>query len=145
MEPNLPDFVLSASSSLRGSPTPLNQVLNTTWLNLERMLTNSLFHSIFVNPLGSVTPVCGTPSYKFSVAIEENLCLRWYLVAATLPLFYINSDGDYHRDPVTFLSKNVQEKAIVAIRKRYALLPYFNTVLKSGIPNEGKLNTLQEK
>lgn len=55
--------------------------------------------------------------------------MRWYYLSATLPMFYISSLEPY-RDPLNLPTKYIRDLSIDAIRRRYELLPYFNTVLR---------------
>lgn len=97
-------------------------------------------------------PVCG--STKNFTASNEQLCIRWYIVAATMPVFRISSELP-RRDPMSLSTGHARNATLDAIKKRYALLPYFHTTLNTDPPlnrpmwydyaNEGETLSLDEQ
>lgn len=76
-------------------------------------------------------PVCGCT--KAITPFNELLCVRWYIVAATMPIFRISSQLP-RRDPLSLTTGLARNAAIDAIKKRYALLPYIHTILNTDPP-----------
>lgn len=106
------------------------QNVNISWTNLKNALTTTLYQSMFGNSLISI-PVCGSTSY-YNLTQEE-LCMRWYLLAVTFPLFRVSSEQP-RRDPFNLKYGFFREAIYNAIRNRYMLLPYYYSVLSRGEP-----------
>lgn len=107
------------------------QHLNATWANLRQMIKTTLRHGIFAHPLISV-PVCGSTQF-FDIQNQEVLCQRWYIVAATMPLFRISSDLP-RRDPNNLHSNQARNIALNAMERRAMFMPYIRTILSRGDP-----------
>lgn len=123
-------FLLSAAftgEDLYGSHV---QNVNATWDDLKNALSKTLSQSLFGSYSSSV-PVCG--STKVYEESNEALCSRWYLTAATFPIFRISSDLP-RRHPLSLPSNQLKEIAILSIKIRYLLLPYYYTVLSEKLP-----------
>lgn len=75
--------------------------------------------------------MCG--STKVITAFNELVCIRWYIVAATMSIFRISSQLP-RRDPLSLTTGFARNAAIDAVRKRYALLPYIHTTLNTDPP-----------
>lgn len=126
-----PKLLLTASY-MAGTPGFAHeQNVNISWVNFKLMLTKTLSHSLFGGALYS-TPVCGSTSF-YSEETHEALCMRWYLAAATMPMFRISSEQP-RRDPSSFKLLTLKNVAIEAIQKRYTLLPYYYTILAENMP-----------
>ncbi|KAJ8957974.1 hypothetical protein NQ318_001975 [Aromia moschata] len=127
--PNI--FVTSASDTFGDGRPTIIQNVNASWSNLYSHIDNVLFNSIVGNHLVN-TPVCGDTAVYDSV-IQETLCIRWYLVAATMPAFRIGSTEPW-RDPenlnTAFATQTVQR----AIQRRKMFLPYYYTLLSRNEP-----------
>lgn len=103
------------------------QNVNISWTNLKNAVRSSLAHSIFGSPLISF-PVCG--STDFFPESKESTCTRWYLTAATMPLFRISSLLP-RRDPNNLYTVYAQNIAKYAINTRHMLLPYYYSIIKT--------------
>lgn len=124
-------IVMSASMTFDQTEPPMIQNVNASWTDLQMQLDNVLFKSIFGNHLVSL-PVCGDTTF-FRPSLQETLCLRWYLIAATMPMFKISS-LDPRRDPSNLNSVFAQNTASSAIELRNSLLPYYYTILSKNEP-----------
>lgn len=124
-------FVTSATANLAQTEPSIVQNINASWTNLQSQIDNVLFKSIFGDRLVSM-PVCGDTTF-FRGSLQETLCLRWYMVAATMPMFRISSD-DPRRDPNNLNTIFAQDTASAAISLRNKLLPYYYTILSKDEP-----------
>ncbi|CAH1993980.1 unnamed protein product [Acanthoscelides obtectus] len=109
--PDKPVLSASKANDQLTIPSVLENV-ETSWENLQKEIDKALFNSITGNHLISL-PVCGD-STTFDKVKQETLCLRWYLVSATMPLQRISS-GDPQREPQdlrTVFGQNVAKKAL---------------------------------
>ncbi|XP_044753168.1 alpha-glucosidase-like [Coccinella septempunctata] len=106
------------------------QNLNTSWTDLKTSLGKTLFNSLFGRNF-LAAPVCGSNSYDQK--LQEDLCLRWYLVAATMPLIRVSSKG-LQRSPTNLYTKYTIEKVINVLDTRRSLIPYYRSILKNGGP-----------
>lgn len=125
------EFLMTASYDYGVSQAALIQDIDISWENLRNAIKTVLYNSILGSPITSI-PICGSTE-NYNVASHEIICIRWYIMAATSPLFRISSVLPL-RDPgnlTTGYAKNAALKAI-AIRKMLSL--YFHTVLRSGQP-----------
>lgn len=122
-------FTITSSHS--GVSTVQLQTVDISWMALKSTFHSVLEHNILSQGLISV-PVCGSSS-KYNKETHETVCVRWYLNAATQPLFRITSDFP-RRDPQSLNSKTSSLIAADAIKKREMIQPYMYTVLASGEP-----------
>lgn len=120
-------LVMTASHNFDTMQPLLIQKVSISWVNFNKAIARILYNSISGNPLTSV-PVCGSTS-DFDTSTHESLCIRWYLMASTAPIFRISSDVP-RRDP-TSLSGYLEENARKAIEIRYSLIFYYYTVLNN--------------
>lgn len=109
----------------------LIQDIDISWNSLRESIETILYHSLFTNSLISI-PICGTTA-NYDVETHESICIRWYIVAATSPLFRISSKLPL-RDPQHLTTGYARNVALKAIKERGKLLLYFYTVLKSDEP-----------
>lgn len=124
-------FIISATNSFEQNEPILIQNVDASWENLKMHIQNILFNSIVGNHLVSV-PVCGdTQSYNAS--IQETLCIRWYLAAATMPMLRVSSANPL-REPANLFSKFAQQNANWALEFREMLLPIYQTILSKNQP-----------
>lgn len=98
------------------------QNINATWKNLKNVLNIYLEQSLFGRSLISA-PICGS-----NHLYNEKLCIRWYLLAATMPMFRISSDKP-RRNPESLPNKYIRDIVYNAVKKRDMLLPYFYSSL----------------
>lgn len=127
-----PDKTIISSSNSFGSfqPSILDNV-DISWTMFLQFLRNILFNSAIGNYAVNL-PVCGTNA-DYNQANQENLCMRLYLLAATLPGFTVTS-VEPKRNPENFKYKfygNIVERAM-NIRKSF--LPFYKTILSEGKP-----------
>lgn len=124
-------FITSSSKSLDQTEPSVVQNVNASWTGLREQIESMLFNSITGNHLVSL-PVCGDTTF-FRNSLQETLCLRWYLLAATMPMFKISSFEPY-RDPNHLNSTFAGNIALNAISLRKTLLPYYYTILSKNEP-----------
>lgn len=124
-------YLMSASynSNIR-SPSIIENI-DISWSNLKQMIRTVLYNSLYGNPLVSV-PVCGSTD-TYNQQQHESLCMRWYLMAATMPIFRISSDLP-RRDPNALFTAFAVNAVKDAIVKRDMLLPYYYTILSRNEP-----------
>lgn len=126
--PNI--FLMSASKSQYQTEPLLIENVDSTWDELAKQLQYSLFESITGEHMVS-TPVCGdTQKYD---PLNEILCIRWYMIAVTMPMFRISS-GFPWRDPEHLNTTYSKNQALKAINLRNQLLSYYYTLLKQNQP-----------
>uniref|UniRef100_A0A182K067 P-type domain-containing protein n=1 Tax=Anopheles christyi TaxID=43041 RepID=A0A182K067_9DIPT len=101
--------------------------ISSSWISLRREVDQCIGLSI-VGISFTGTPVCGNAPAARGNASEE-LCIRWYQFASLLPLFRVTAD----RTPNKF-TRFGQRLMHAALRKRYALLEYLNTLLLEDAP-----------
>lgn len=121
------NFTMTSSytAGLNGSTAQM-QNMNASWVNLKKAIKTTFIHGIFASPFISI-PVCGSTS-EFDPIIQTILCSRWYITAATLPIFSVSSDFP-RRDHTQLPSGHSRNIAEDAINKREMLSPYLYTVL----------------
>jgi hypothetical protein len=124
-------FIMTASHNADTLQPVMIQNVTISWVNFKNAIASTLYNSIFGHPLVGF-PVCGS-TRNFTESSHDSLCMRWYLMAATSPIFRISSDTP-RRDPEAFLSQTVTNTALDAITLRYKLRYYFYTILNSGEP-----------
>ncbi|XP_056637318.1 lysosomal alpha-glucosidase-like [Diorhabda sublineata] len=124
-------IIISATKSMDQYETTIIQNVEISWTNLRKYLLNLMFASITGNQLISL-PVCGDTA-SFDQILQEKLCLRWYLVAVTMPLFRISSPFPY-RGPADLATMYAQQSAADAVKLRNMLLPYFFSIIKKNEP-----------
>ncbi|KAJ8983187.1 hypothetical protein NQ317_005830 [Molorchus minor] len=124
-------FIMSATKGNEEPQPSLIKNIDTSWTNLETYIDNILFNSIVGNHLVSF-PVCGDTNI-YNSSLQESLCIRWYLVAATMPMFRIGSYKPW-RDPTNLNTVFAQKAAERAIERRKLLLPYYYTLLSKHEP-----------
>lgn len=127
LEISLPNTQIVTSSNELYLKTPLQlQNIETSWENLNKLLKLLLEDSVLGAGL-VFSPICGSTA-NFNDTVYEKLCIRWYLVAATMPMFRISSDKP-RRDPESLKSQYAKFAVVDAIKKRDKLLLYFNNIL----------------
>ncbi|KAJ3627954.1 hypothetical protein MTP99_015288 [Tenebrio molitor] len=124
-------FIMTASHNADTLQPVMIQNVTISWVNFKNAIASTLYNSIFGHPLVGF-PVCGS-TRNFTESSHDSLCMRWYLMASTSPIFRISSDTP-RRDPEAFLSQTVTNTALDAITLRYKLRYYFYTILNSGEP-----------
>lgn len=124
-------FLMTASYDYGVSHAAIVQNVNISWTDFRQAIRTILYHSIFGTPLISI-PVCGS-SNDYDPTLQDTLCMRWYIMAATMPIFRISSDFP-RRDPGALATGQSKNVATEAIEKRRRLSLYFYTVLRSGEP-----------
>ncbi|XP_018572083.1 lysosomal alpha-glucosidase-like [Anoplophora glabripennis] len=124
-------IIMSASLTFEQTVPSMIQNVNASWTDLQLQTDNMLFMSIFGNHLVNL-PVCGDTTF-FRSSLQETLCLRWYLIAATMPMFKISSLEPW-RDPSNLNSVFAQNTASSTIELRNRLLPYYYTILNRNEP-----------
>uniref|UniRef100_A0A182T0R7 P-type domain-containing protein n=1 Tax=Anopheles maculatus TaxID=74869 RepID=A0A182T0R7_9DIPT len=109
----------------RAALLPMN--ISSSWISLRSEVDRCIGLSV-VGITYTGTPVCGNaPPGRANVS--EELCIRWYQFASLLPLFRVTAD----RTPNKF-SRFGQRVMHAVLRKRFALLEYFNTLLLEDVP-----------
>ncbi|XP_058817765.1 lysosomal alpha-glucosidase-like [Topomyia yanbarensis] len=97
----------------------LAQNVSATWISLRNEVSHAIGLSVSgISFIG--TPICGNAGDN----VTEELCIRWYQFGSLLPLFKVTAD----RTPNQF-SQFARRIMQSAIRKRYALLEYLNTLI----------------
>lgn len=124
-------FLMSASYDYGMSQAAFIQNVNTSWTSFQKVIRTALYHSLLGGPLISI-PVCGSTD-NYNTTSQESLCMRWYLMAATMPIFMIYSDWP-RRDPASLPTGYAYRIAIDAIEKRRLLSLFYHTVLTSREP-----------
>uniref|UniRef100_A0A6P7EZQ0 Probable maltase-glucoamylase 2 isoform X1 n=1 Tax=Diabrotica virgifera virgifera TaxID=50390 RepID=A0A6P7EZQ0_DIAVI len=124
-------FILSATKSISQVEPMIIENVETSWTNLRKYLDSVLFDSIIGNHLVSI-PVCGDTNV-FDTSIQMKLCLRWYLIAATMPMFRISAPKPW-RNPDDLSAKYDQQTAQSALDTRNMLLAYYNGLISSNEP-----------
>lgn len=122
---------MTASFDYGISQAAIVQNVDASWTNFHHVMRQALYHSLLGGPLISI-PVCGSLN-DYNATTHEALCIRWYLMAATMPIFRISSDFP-RRDPASLGTGYARRIALNAISRRQQLLMYFHTVLSSGEP-----------
>lgn len=122
--------LITASHTFDTNLPIIIQNVDISWTNFQKTISTILYNSIFGFHLISI-PVCGSTSSFESK--HESLCLRWYLMAATSPIFRISSDLP-KRDPNSLSTDFIAKNAKQAIDFRYSLQYYFYNVLINGEP-----------
>lgn len=95
-----------------------------SWRSFQAIVHKTVLYSLIGMPFYGAE-VCGSNR----VAVQEDLCIRWYQFAIFSPLFYV--DGS--KSPLKF-TKYAERIMIHAIRTRYALLDYIRACLIERIP-----------
>ncbi|KAF5285438.1 hypothetical protein FQA39_LY16692 [Lamprigera yunnana] len=124
-------FLMTSSFQSGMSETVSIQNVDISWSNLKKTIITTLYNSMFGNSLVSV-PICGSTK-NYNAVADEELCIRWYITAATLPIFRVSSDLP-RRDPFSLNSGFAQNASKNVTKYRYMLLPYYYTILSSGNP-----------
>ncbi|CAG9831316.1 unnamed protein product [Diabrotica balteata] len=124
-------FIISATKSISQVEPMIIENVDTSWANLRKYLEGVLFDSIIGNHLVSI-PVCGDTNV-FDTSIQMKLCLRWYLIAATMPMFRISAPKPW-RNPGDLSAKYDQQTAQSALDTRNMLLAYYNGLISSNEP-----------
>ena len=105
------------------------------WSSLRASLKEAIELGLSGIPLVSMT-ACGTPaSIPLNATIDDDLCLRWYQMAAFMPAM-----SSFHgsEDPTKMpydLPGTYLDWVRRAIDKRYRLMPYFRTVMMEALVN----------
>ncbi|KAK4881902.1 hypothetical protein RN001_005221 [Aquatica leii] len=130
---NSMNYEFIATSSFEGDVfEPISiQNVNISWTNLKKSVTTTLYNSMFGRFMTSA-PVCGSTN-AYNKKTHDELCLRWYITTATLPVLRISSDFP-RRDPSNLQTNFTKDTVIRAIQNRYMLLPYYFTTLSMGDP-----------
>ncbi|CAG9814818.1 unnamed protein product [Phaedon cochleariae] len=123
-----PQTMILSSAKMFGQTQSVTTIQNVdaSWDNLGQFIENILFSSITGNHLVSV-PVCGDTT-AFDAATQEKLCIRWYLVASTMPFLRISSPSPF-RDPASLDSNFATSTIEAAMDRRMALLRHYYTIL----------------
>ncbi|CAO1425198.1 unnamed protein product [Diamesa serratosioi] len=90
-----------------------------SWLNFKKVVDKTIYYSMIgMSFYGS--SICGGNNEK----VMEDLCIKWYQFGIFTPLFYVTSN----KIPTKF-TKYGERIMIQAIRIRYSLLGYMNTIM----------------
>lgn len=120
-------FILTSSYTTdMGDAIAQVQNMNTSWVNLKKSIGMIFTHGLFASPLISI-PVCGSTS-EYLPEVQHILCSRWYITAATFPVFTVSSDSP-RRDHTSLPYGHNRNIAVDALKKREMLMPYYYTVL----------------
>ncbi|CAO1429376.1 unnamed protein product [Diamesa tonsa] len=93
--------------------------LKPNWQNFKKVVHKTIYYSMIgMSFYGS--SICGGNDDK----VMEDLCIRWYQFGIFSPLFYVTSN----KIPTKF-TKYGEKIMIQAIRIRYSLLGYMNTIM----------------
>ncbi|CAH0553565.1 unnamed protein product [Brassicogethes aeneus] len=129
---HFPNKVVISSSNMYGNFKPsVVENVDASWSNLKQILKNILFNSMIGNYL-VYYPTCGSTA-SFESQLQESLCMRWYLIAATLPGFSVNSVKP-RRNPNKLYTKFTTEIVQRAMDTRKSMIPLYKTILKDGKP-----------
>lgn len=121
---------MSATKSYEETEPLLIEEVDASWDQLRDRLQNVLFESITGNHLVAL-PVCGdTENYN---PLRETLCIRWYIIASTMPMLRISSVSPF-RDPVGLNTTFATKEALKVIDFREQLLAYYYTLLSNNEP-----------
>lgn len=123
--------IISATKSLTQIQPTIVQNVDVSWKNLRSYMVNILFNSIAGNHLVSL-PVCGDTS-QYNDDLQELLCLRWYIISATMPFFRVSSPQPW-RNPDGLKTKYAQKIAKGVVDKRKSLIPYYYSILTQNQP-----------
>ncbi|KAL3268378.1 hypothetical protein HHI36_007494 [Cryptolaemus montrouzieri] len=121
----------SSVSNMMSFEPLIIQNVNSSWMDMKHFLRTSLYNSMFGHSLISV-PVCGSNS-DYDKKLQEDLCLRWYILAATMPLMRVSSTNS-PRDPINLYSNYTINKVLDILQKRRQLVPYYRTILNNSEP-----------
>lgn len=128
-EPNTDVFFMTSTNDVDLFYPVLVDDVDTSWTSFQDAMSKMLYNSVFNHPLTAI-PVCGSTA-TFDKVVHEELCIRWYLMASTSPVFRISSEDRFPNSLNTLTAKNLAEKAIDI---RYKLQYYFYWILKTGEP-----------
>uniref|UniRef100_A0A182NQF0 P-type domain-containing protein n=1 Tax=Anopheles dirus TaxID=7168 RepID=A0A182NQF0_9DIPT len=109
----------------RAAVLPMN--ISASWISLRSEVDRVIGHSV-VGISFTGTPICGNAPLG-RVNVSEELCIRWYQFGSLLPLFRVTAD----RTPNQF-SRFGQRLMHAALRRRFALLEYMNTLILEDAP-----------
>lgn len=123
-------FLMSSCKNQYNSEPVLMENIDTSWDQLRNKLDTVLFESVSGDSLVTV-PVCGD-TQNFD-PLNEILCIRWYVIAATMPMFRVSSVTPW-RDPDNLHSTFAKKQALKAIDLRNQLLRYYYTLLSKNEP-----------
>ncbi|GJQ69045.1 hypothetical protein Trydic_g6215 [Trypoxylus dichotomus] len=126
-----PFILTSAYTTDMGDAIAQVQNMNTSWVNLRKTIKMALSHGLFASPFISI-PVCGSTS-EYAPDYQFILCARWYITAATFPIFSVSSDNP-RRDQTALPSGHNRKIALDALNIRKMLTPYYYTVLSRQEP-----------
>jgi alpha-glucosidase len=93
----------------------------SSWLYMALSIPQALSFSLFGVPMFGVD-TCG-----FIGDTTEELCNRWMQLSAFFPFYRNHNEGATSQEP--YMWPSVTEASITAMKIRYALLPYFYTLL----------------
>lgn len=123
-------FLMSSCKNQYNSEPVLMENIDSTWDQLRTKLDTILFESIVGNSLVTL-PVCGdTDTFD---PLNEILCIRWYFIAATMPMFRVSSVSPW-REPNNLYSIFSKKQALKALDLRNQLLRYYYTILSKNEP-----------
>ncbi|XP_055638248.1 lysosomal alpha-glucosidase-like [Toxorhynchites rutilus septentrionalis] len=112
-------FITTGTYDIETKAAILAQNVSASWISLRNEVNRAIGLSLVgMNFIG--TPICGNAGDN----VTEELCIRWYQFGSLLPLFKVSAD----RMPNRF-SKFAERIMQSAIRKRFALLEYFNSLI----------------
>ncbi|XP_062554913.1 neutral alpha-glucosidase C-like isoform X2 [Armigeres subalbatus] len=112
-------LLITGAYDLRTKAAIVAQNVSGTWISLRNEVNRAIGLSVAgLSFIG--TPICGNARDN----VTEELCIRWYQFGSLLPLFKVSDDRLPHR-----FSKFAQRIMMSAIRKRYALMEYMNTLI----------------
>lgn len=123
-------FLMSSCKNQYYSEPVFMENIDSSWDELRNKLDTVLFESIAGDSLVTM-PVCGD-TQKFD-PLNEILCIRWYFIAATMPMFRVSSVSPW-RDPKNLYSTFSKKQALKAVNFRNQLLRYYYTLLRKNEP-----------
>ncbi|XP_058455187.1 lysosomal alpha-glucosidase-like isoform X2 [Malaya genurostris] len=112
-------LLITGTHNIHTKAAILAQNVSATWISLRNEVNRAIGLSLAgISFIG--TPICGNSGDN----VTEELCIRWYQFGSLLPLFKVTAD----RTPNQF-SRFAQRIMQSAIRKRYSLVEYLNTLI----------------
>nr|XP_022905025.1 maltase-glucoamylase, intestinal-like [Onthophagus taurus] len=85
-----------------------------------------MLHGLLAYPLISI-PICGSTKH-FDLDSQIELCTRWYMMGAFMPILKINSEAPY-RDPTSFDTDHHRNLVLNAFKFREKFFLYLYTIL----------------
>ncbi|XP_050293641.1 neutral alpha-glucosidase C-like [Anthonomus grandis grandis] len=130
INPDVP-LIISSTKRFGSTDSVIFQNFETSWENFKMYLNKMMFGSITGNTMLGL-PVCGDTK-NYNETLQEVLCMRWYIAAATMPFFRVSS-AELYRDPVNMNSAYARRISVDAMKKRALLQDFYFTILNKKEP-----------